>query len=124
MDVERTGPLGLGVSRTVFVGLSNYSDALSDDAFVRSIALQDGGEVLLAGWMRSSSTFRTDCAIARLSTSGQLDTTFATGGKLLVDFFGADDGAFTIAPQDGRMVVAGLAMSGSTRLAALLRLSL
>ena len=35
MDVERTGPLGLGVSRTVFVGLSNYSDALSDDAFVR-----------------------------------------------------------------------------------------
>ena len=53
-----------------------------------------------------------------------LYTTFATGGKLLVDFFGADDGAFAIAPQDGRMVVAGLAMSGSTRLAALLRLSL
>jgi uncharacterized delta-60 repeat protein len=94
------------------------------DAFVRGIALQDGGEVLLAGWMRSSSTFRTDCAIARLSTSGQLDTTFATGGKLLVDFFGADDGAFAIAPQDGHMIVSGLAMSGSTRLAALLRLSL
>ena len=42
MDVERTGPLGLGVSRTVFVGLSNYSEALSDHAFLRSI-----GRVLL-----------------------------------------------------------------------------
>ncbi|MGW1673096.1 carbohydrate ABC transporter permease [Streptomyces sp. NPDC002324] len=42
MDVEHTGPLGLGGSRTVFVALSNYSDALSDDAFVRSI-----GRVLL-----------------------------------------------------------------------------
>ncbi|MFH9548342.1 carbohydrate ABC transporter permease [Streptomyces sp. NPDC017435] len=42
MDVEHTGALGLGGSRTVFVGLRNYTDALSDHAFVRSI-----GRVLL-----------------------------------------------------------------------------
>ena len=37
MDVEYTGALGLGGSHSVFVGLANYSDALSDHAFLRSI---------------------------------------------------------------------------------------
>jgi multiple sugar transport system permease protein len=42
LRTERTGPLGLGGSRTVFAGLSNYADALTDSAFVDSI-----GRVLL-----------------------------------------------------------------------------
>ncbi|MGW5127103.1 carbohydrate ABC transporter permease [Streptomyces sp. NPDC004069] len=37
MGVERTGPLGLGGTRDVFVGLHNYGRALSEGAFVHSI---------------------------------------------------------------------------------------
>jgi multiple sugar transport system permease protein len=36
VTVERTGVLGLGGQRTVFAGLSNYGDALANDAFVAS----------------------------------------------------------------------------------------
>jgi multiple sugar transport system permease protein len=37
LGTERSGPLGLGGSETVFVGLDNYKAALSDDTFVESI---------------------------------------------------------------------------------------
>ncbi|MEZ0491457.1 carbohydrate ABC transporter permease [Kineococcus sp. TBRC 1896] len=40
--VERSGPLGRGTTSTIFVGLSNFADALSDEAFVASL-----GRVLL-----------------------------------------------------------------------------
>jgi multiple sugar transport system permease protein len=36
-EVERTGALGLGGQETVFAGLSNYADALANDAFVASV---------------------------------------------------------------------------------------
>lgn len=37
LKTERSGPLGLGASRRVFAGLSNYATALTDAAFVDSI---------------------------------------------------------------------------------------
>jgi multiple sugar transport system permease protein len=37
LKTERSGPLGLGGSRRVFAGLSNYAAALTDAAFVDSI---------------------------------------------------------------------------------------
>jgi multiple sugar transport system permease protein len=37
LGVERSGPLGLGGSRQVFVGLDNYAHALSNDTFVHSV---------------------------------------------------------------------------------------
>jgi multiple sugar transport system permease protein len=37
LGVERTGELGLGGARTVFVGLDNYRRALADEAFVDSV---------------------------------------------------------------------------------------
>jgi multiple sugar transport system permease protein len=37
LSVERAGPLGLGGSRTVFAGLSNYTEAFADSAFTDSI---------------------------------------------------------------------------------------
>jgi multiple sugar transport system permease protein len=38
LRTERSGPLGLGGTRTVFAGLSNYCAALTDGAFTDSIA--------------------------------------------------------------------------------------
>jgi uncharacterized delta-60 repeat protein len=114
------GALDAGFGTGAFASV----DFNGQTALVRAIALQQDGRILLAGWVRDGVSFRTDFAIARLDANGLLDTGFATDGRLLVDFFGADDGAYAIAPQDGRMVVAGLAISSSTRLAALLRLLL
>ncbi|MGP3983594.1 carbohydrate ABC transporter permease [Streptomyces sp. KR80] len=37
MGVQRSGPLGLGGTEDVFVGFGNYTEALSDSAFVHSI---------------------------------------------------------------------------------------
>jgi multiple sugar transport system permease protein len=37
LKIERTGPLGLGGSKTVFAGLANYQAALTDSAFTQSI---------------------------------------------------------------------------------------
>lgn len=37
LTVERSGLLGIGESHTVFAGLSNYQDALADNAFTDSI---------------------------------------------------------------------------------------
>ncbi|HET9864135.1 MAG TPA: Calx-beta domain-containing protein [Steroidobacteraceae bacterium] len=102
-----------GVTRVEFDG---------DDVAGQDLALTDDGRIVVAGWRRDGVTFRTDFAVAALDDGGALDPNFATGGKFVMDFFGADDGAYQIALQDGRMVVGGLAISGSTRLAALLRL--
>jgi len=97
-------------------------DFTGQTAFIRGVAVQDDGRILLAGWVRVPPTGRSDLAIVRLDAGGSIDSAFASSGKLQVDFYGSDDGAFAIAPQDGRFVVAGLAISGSMRLAALLRL--
>jgi len=48
---------------------------------------------------------------------------FGDGGRLAVDFFGATDGAKCVAVQsDGKLVVAGLATSGSSTGLRLVRL--
>ncbi|MET9460125.1 sugar ABC transporter permease [Streptomyces canus] len=75
MDVEHTGALGLGGSHTVFVGLGNYSDALSDHAFVRSI-----GRVLLFAAVQVPVMVALSAGLALL-----LDSASATG----VQFFRA-----------------------------------
>ncbi|MCI0337841.1 MAG: hypothetical protein L0226_09705 [Acidobacteria bacterium] len=43
-------------------------------------------------------------------SSGTLDASFGTGGKVTTDFAGSSDGAFSVAVQpDGKIVAAGLA---------------
>ncbi len=55
----------------------------SDDV-VYSIAIQSDGKIILAGYSDDGSN--KNAAIIRLNTSGTLDTSFGTSGKVLTDF--------------------------------------
>ncbi len=70
-----------------------------------SIALAPDGKILLAG---STSAGTGDWAVARLTASGSLDSSFSNDGKDTLDWGSLTDSARTVAvQQDGRFVVGG-----------------
>jgi uncharacterized delta-60 repeat protein len=81
----------------------------SDDA--TAVAQQDDGKLLVAG---SSTNTTSDFAVVRLTTTGALDATFATGGKLVIPIGTGNDYARSLALQpDGRILVAGHGIVGA-----------
>ena len=69
-------------------------------AVAHSVAIQSDGKIIAAGGYGNF-------AIARLNTSGSLDTSFDTDGKVTVNF-GANEYAYSVAiHSDGKIVVAG-----------------
>ncbi len=75
-----------------------------------SVALQADGKIIAAG--NSTNGANNDFALARYSSDGSLDETFGSGGKVRTDFFTGDDMVTSIAIQsDGRIVVAGYALT-------------
>jgi uncharacterized delta-60 repeat protein len=74
------------------------------------IALASGNKVVVFGSMRAEAPDRTDTdfVIAQLTSAGQLDTSFGTGGKTVVDVSRAGDNPRGIIVQsDGKIVAAG-----------------
>ena len=70
-----------------------------------SIALQTDGKILVGGTSGNTAEFFT---VARLTTSGALDTTFGVGGKTQVSFSGTESMANSILVQpDGKIVLGG-----------------
>ncbi|PNY79597.1 hypothetical protein [Deinococcus koreensis] len=70
-----------------------------------AMAIQNDGKVLLAGTAFGTSE---DFAVARYTRDGGLDTSFGSGGKVMIDFAGKADIARSVAVQsDGKIVVAG-----------------
>jgi len=59
----------------------------------------------------------TDFALACHNENGILDSTFGTGGKVTIDFFGANDGArdVVVQPNDQKIILSGFATNGSER---------
>ena len=53
-----------------------------------SVALQSDGKILVSGY---SITSNRDFALARYTSTGELDTTFGSGGKVTTDFGGSDE---------------------------------
>ena len=67
-----------------------------------SIAVQPDGKIVAAGFLRFK------LALARYNSSGSLDTSFGTGGKVTTSISGLNDAANFVALQgDGKIVVAG-----------------
>src|SRR5262249_14014034 len=65
------------------------------------------GKIVAAGQTNPGSGYD-DFALARYTTSGSLDTTFGSGGKVTTDFAGNYDQAYGVAIQsDGKIVAAG-----------------
>ncbi len=75
----------------------------------RGVALQDDGRIVVVG----SAQNTTALAVARLTSSGVLDTSFDDDGIVLIDFTLGDDDGWDVAIQpNGRIVVVGTASVG------------
>ena len=80
----------------------------AQDDVGRAVAVQADGRTVVAG--QSSNRSNPDFALARCSDNGTLDSSFGTGGKLTLDFFGSFDGAENVLVQaDGTRTGYGLA---------------
>ncbi|MBL9113650.1 MAG: cadherin-like beta sandwich domain-containing protein [Verrucomicrobiaceae bacterium] len=72
----------------------------------RQLTIQSDGKLLVVGNSHNGSN--NDVILLRYTTSGALDTTFATGGKAVTAIGTDDDYGFDVAEQsDGKLVVAG-----------------
>src|SRR5262245_24776778 len=77
-------------------------------ASVLSVAVQPDGKNVAAGDAKLDGKY--DFTLARYNTNGTLDASFGTGGRVITDFGGGDDGAEAVALQpDGKIVAAGFA---------------
>ncbi len=86
-------------------GRSRLSFGAAD--FLTAMALQADGRIVLAGYTNAGSGPVQQVAVARLTSEGAPDASFAAGGATTYDLE-ADEAAFGVALQaDGRIVVAG-----------------
>lgn len=91
-----------GSSGIVITDIRGFQDGAS------ALKLQSDGKIVVAGASQDSS-FSSDFALVRYTTTGSLDSSFGTGGKIITDFFGRSDVARALAiQQDGRIIAAGL----------------
>jgi len=100
-----------GTLDTDFDGDGKVTVRVGSSSFARSLAIQDDGKIVVAGFTSNGSN--RDFAMVRLDPNGALDASFGNQGKLVTAFGSIDDDrAFGLALQsDGRLVAAGF--SGS-----------
>ncbi|VXC14391.1 hypothetical protein [Massilia sp. 9I] len=92
--------------------------------FLTAAQLQADGKLVLAGTSRSGTTLDTsDFAAVRLNTNGSLDSSFGTGGKVIVPVGTASDSVtnMTLLP-GGAILLGGNSNNGSNNNAALVKL--
>ncbi|MER5352112.1 delta-60 repeat domain-containing protein [Kitasatospora sp. NPDC002551] len=84
--------------------------AVPNTNFARAVAIQADGKIVVAG-LAGPNEQTANVAIARLNTDGSLDTSFGTGGKVLLNVSGGlGDGIRSLVIQpDGKIVGAGAA---------------
>ena len=100
-----------GALRTNFGGTYDWAYAT---------ALQPDGRILAAGVSNARGTY--DFALARYTSTHDLDPTFGHGGVVLTDFGHSYDWAYALALQpDGRIVVAGVSDASGSKDFALAR---
>lgn len=106
------GSFGTGGKVTTAVGSG------SDAAY--GVAVQSDGKIVVVGISLIGSSY--DFALVRYTTSGDLDSSFGTGGKVTTAIGSNVDQAFSVVLQnDGKIVVAGSAYAGGKRSFALAR---
>jgi uncharacterized delta-60 repeat protein len=90
-----------GSSGSVLTAFAGYADQ------ALSVAIQSDGKIVAAGETNPGSGYD-DFALARYTTSGSLDTSFGSGGKVTTDFAGGYDRVYAVAIQsDGKVLAAG-----------------
>lgn len=92
------------------VGGKVFTDINSRDDSGSSLALQSDGKIVVSGASGIGGPYH--FAVARYTSSGQLDIAFGSGGTVVTQI-GNSDTAYGLAIQnDGRIVVAGIAEFG------------
>jgi uncharacterized delta-60 repeat protein len=77
-----------------------------------AIALQSDGKIVAAGFATAGTQHT---ALARYNTNGSLDTSFGSGGKVVLDFSGTRDSASALVIQpDGKMITGGFTIDPLT----------
>jgi len=95
---------GTGGKVTTAIGTSND--------YGRAVAVDSDDRIVVAGYSWNGSNF--DFAVVRYTSSGVLDTTFGTGGKVTTDIgTSTDRGYAVVVDSAGRIVVAGDSDIGS-----------
>jgi uncharacterized delta-60 repeat protein len=101
-NANGTPDLSFGTGGKITLDFSGFTDR------AYAIVLQPDGKILLAG--RTGNALSDDFALARFNANGTIDSSFGTGGKVTLDFFGLQDVARAMALQpDGKIVLAGSA---------------
>ena len=99
-----------GVNGVVTTSLSNSTSGAGDAA--QAVALHPDGRIYVAG---VSGSINRNFGLARYSSSGALDATFASGGVASHDFNGLTDSAESVAVlADGRIVLGGVTTPASS----------
>lgn len=106
-----------GMLDTTFGPQSNGTVTMDmgyDHDVVRSLALQADGKIVVAGEGINSGSLDFASLIARFNADGTLDSTFANGGKLLINTIGTTSRARVVKIQsDGKIIVGGNFKDGS-----------
>jgi uncharacterized delta-60 repeat protein len=79
-------------------------------SFASDVAIQSDGRLLIAGTTYNDvgGGTRRYMAVMRLNANGSADTSFATGGRALVDFSSVDNFGMAVKPlADGRILIGG-----------------
>lgn len=83
-----------------------------DDDHAQAVAIQSDGMIVVGGYSADTSG-PADFALARLTGAGVLDGSFGSGGKVVTDFAGGQDRAFSLAIRsDGKIVMGGSSSQG------------
>ncbi len=98
-----------------------FDNGGSNNDYASAMALDVQGNIIIAGTASGVTTAGgSDCAVARLTPAGALDTTFSGDGKTTIAFdLGPagqrDDSCYALALQsDGKILIAGTAQTGMT----------
>jgi uncharacterized delta-60 repeat protein len=86
------------------------------DDQARAVAIQPDGKILVAGWSDSLSSSAARASLARFNSDGSLDSTFGSGGRLVLHL-GDDDSplvGIALQPNGKIVVVGGMAVNSKT----------
>ena len=96
-----------GVLDTTFDGDGIILFNVGADDVANSVALQNDGKIVVAGYTNGSGTFNEDFAVARFNANGSVDTTFDGDGKVFVNFASNDRANSVVIQNDGKILLAG-----------------
>jgi uncharacterized delta-60 repeat protein len=109
--------LSTGALDTTFGSGGKVSTAigsLSEEA--NALAVQSDGKIVVTGYSNVKSGKKTyrRLLVARYTAAGALDSTFGSGGKVLIDLGAQEMGRSVAIQPDGKIVVAGYSFSSTT----------